>query len=488
MMKGNKNTMSPHTIRQCVIPAVLLILALMTPTACNESGGGGLLAGGGIGGTGISVGEISGFGSVIVNDVDFNTEKAEVVVNGNSIGVGDSTVRRALALGMVVRIEGKYRTDGSGTADRIVFTSNIKGPVQSITPIDSIVKILSLMGQSVIMDDRTRFEENTAFDLIAENNVLEISGWPDAGGEIRATYIGKISDTLEPGTEVMIKGIVTETNIAQRSFRINQLVIDISEITDPVPVVGQLVIVKGILDDNDILVASVLSIEDELGIEDADNVEIEGIVSQVSSPADFILGTTAVQTDEATSFKGLEPDDIVPGARLLVKGALTNRRLLADEVIAKDKVNITGQVAEVIGNQITLKGLDGLVIRVSELTKIFGDASKLIDIQEGQHVKVLGYAAGEEKVEAAQVKVKDKDKDKMKLQGPVTAINQSTVTIFKVKVDTSSIPVDGFKTDTEGLVSRDEFLGLVAVGDTLSVNGNLVGDMARWKEIELEKE
>ena len=488
MMKGNKNTMSPHTIRQCVIPAVLLILALMTPTACNESGGGGLLAGGGIGGTGISVGEISGFGSVIVNDVDFNTEKAEVVVNGNSIGVGDSTVRRALALGMVVRIEGKYRTDGSGTADRIVFTSNIKGPVQSITPIDSIVKILSLMGQSVIMDDRTRFEENTAFDLIAENNVLEISGWPDAGGEIRATYIGKISDTLEPGTEVMIKGIVTETNIAQRSLRINQLVIDISEITNPLPVVGQLVIVKGILDDNGILVASVLSIEDELGIEDADNVEIEGIVSQVSSPADFILGTTAVQTDEATSFKGLEPDDIVPGARLLVKGALTNRRLLADEVIARDKVNIEGKVAKVNDGlgEITLSGLSPLVIRVNSVTKIFGDASKLIDIQKGQHVKVLGYAAGEDKVEAAQVKVEKKARDKVKLQGPVTSKSNTTVSVFNVEIDMSQI--DEFETDTEGSVSRDDFLNLATEGDTVSANGNLIGDVVEWKWIELLQE
>ena len=487
MMKRNKNTMSPHTNRQRVIPAVYVVLAFITLMSCNGSDGGGLLAGGGIGGTGIIVGQISGFGSVIVNDVHFDTEKAEVIVNGNSIGQGDSIVRSALALGMVVRVEGRYRTDGTGKAERIVFTSNVEGPVQSITPIDSIVKILSLMGQSVIVDDRTRFK-NTAFDLIAVNNVLEVSGWPDAGGFIHATYVGKISDTLEPGAETMIKGIVTETDIARRSFRINQLVVDLSEITDPVPAVGQLVIVNGILDDNGFLVATELSIEDELGLDDADSVEIEGIVMQVSSPADFILGTTAVQTDEVTLFIGLEPDDIVPGARLLVKGALTDRQLLADEVIAKDKVNIEGQVAEVIGNQITLKGLDGLVINVSELTKIFGDANGLDDIRSGQNVKVLGYAGTDNKVEATQVKATDDDKGKLKLQGPVTGINGSTVTIFEVGVDTSRIPDDGFETDTEGAVSRKEFLDLVAKGDTVSVNGDLVGDVARWKGIELEKE
>ena len=115
-------------------------------------------------------------------------------------------------------------------------------------------------------------------------------------------------------------------------------------------------------------------------------------------------------------------------------------------------------------NQITLKGLDDLVIRVSELTKIFGDANGLDDIRSGQNVKVLGYADTEGKVEATQVKVKDNDKGKLKLQGPVTDINQFTLTILKVEVDTSSIPEDGFETDTQGAVSRNEFLDLVACG------------------------
>ena len=59
--------MSHYKIRQRVIPAVYLVLVLMMLPACSGSGDGDLIAGGGIGGTGISVGEISGFSSVIVN-------------------------------------------------------------------------------------------------------------------------------------------------------------------------------------------------------------------------------------------------------------------------------------------------------------------------------------------------------------------------------------------------------------------------------------
>jgi hypothetical protein len=487
MMMRNYKKMSPPETRQRIIRTVYFFLALLTLVACNGSGGGDLLAGGGIGGTGISVGVISGFGSVIVNDVDFDTEKAEVMVNGNSVGAGDSIVRSALALGMVVRVEGKYRTDGAGIAERIVFHNNLNGPITSIESFDSIAKKVMVLGQVVIVDERTRFK-NTNFDSIAVGNMLQVSGWPDVSGVIRATFVAKTADSQDPAGEVMIRGTVTETNRPQRRFRINELIVDLSEITDAVPEVGQLVAIRGVLDDNDILVATALSVEDELGLDDADSVDIEGIVSQVSSPADFILGSTAVQTDEATLFIGLVPDDIVPGARLRVNGALINRRLLADEVIAQDRVSIEGQIAEVNGTQFTLKGLDGLVISVSGLTKIFGDASDVNGLSAGYNVKVLGYAATENQVEATQVKVKDDVNDKMKLQGPVTAINRSTVTIFQVRIETLSIPDDGFETDTEGAVSRNEFLDLVAVGDTVSVTGNLVGGMAKWKATELSKE
>jgi hypothetical protein len=486
-MKRNNNTMSPHTIRQRIGPAAYLVLALTMLLACNGSGGGDLLAGGGIGGTGISIGTISGFGSVIVNHVDFNTEDAEVIVNGNSIGSGDSVVRRDLAIGMVVRVEAKYNPEGKAEAERIVFTSNLMGPVQSITPIDSVVKILSILGQSVIVDDQIQFE-NTAFKDIAVNNVLEVSGWPNADGQIRASYIRKVTDTPESDNEQVIKGNVTDSNEDQRSFHINQLMVDISKIDDPVPADGQLVIVNGILDDNGILVASGLTIEDELGIDDTESLEIDGIVAQVLSATDFILGTTAVQTDEATIFVGLTADDIVPGARLLVKGSLTKGQLLADEVIDRDKIKIEGNVAEVIGNEITLTGLDGLGIKVSELTKISGDAVELDQVKSGQNVKVLGYAASDDRVEATQVKVKDSKKDKVKLQGPVTDIIQSWVTVFNVQVDMSTIPDDGFKIKKKkGAVSRNDFLDLVAVGDTVSVDGNLVGDTVQWKKIKLEK-
>jgi len=488
MKKKTNKPVSGQNIARCVTWPTLIVMALFILTACNESGGGGLLAGGGIGGTGISVGEISGFGSIFVNDVDFDTKKAQVFVNGTPVGVGDSAVRNKLALGMVVRVEGKFLGDDAGKADRIMFNENVKGPVTAVETLDTEIKKITVLDQIVIVDDGTKFK-STDFDSLTVGNVLQISGWTDGYGVIQATYVALITD---PAAEVTIRGIITEANVSQRYFFINQLRVDFTQADlkgfpgDELPAAGQLVVAKGILDANGILVAEKVSLENDLGVEDADDVEIEGIVSQFSSPADFVLRTTPIQTDEATIFKGIAPEDIFVGLRLLIKGSLTKGRLLADEVIAKDKVNLEGTVQSVDYDlkEISLRGLNALLIHVNDVTKIFGNAAALIDVQQGQHVKILGYVAGENKVEAAQVKVEKKASDKVKLQGPVTLINRPEISVLSVDVDTGTIPENGFEIMKEGSVSRNEFFNLVVRGDTVGASGNLIGGEVEWREIE----
>jgi len=64
--------------------------------------------------------------------------------------------------------------------------------------------------------------------------------------------------------------------------------------------------------------------------------------------------------------------------------------VLADEVKAKDKVDIEGRVSTVDRDteEITLIGLSPLVVRINSATKIFGEASELSEINAGQHVKI----------------------------------------------------------------------------------------------------
>ena len=286
--------------------------------------------------------------------------------------------------------------------------------------------------------------------------------------------------------------MVTEVDLRQKILQINQLTVEYSEadlegFPDDQPAVGQVIFARGSLDANDVLVATQLRLVDDLGLDDADDVEIEGIVTQFSSPQEFILGTTPVQTDGATTFQGIEADEIFIGARLFIKGALFKGRLLADEVVAKDKVNIQGQVADVTGTEIRLKGLDNLIISVSNLTKIFGDADQLDEIQNGQKVKVLGYVVAEDQVWASQMKVENKESSKVKLQGPITAINEPTIYILGVAVDTSQIDDVEFEEDDDD--DDDQIQDLfenIAVGQVVNARGFLSGSQVVWQSIEAE--
>ena len=82
------------------IPALLAVLAL---AGC---GGGGELAGVDSGGTGsFAVGTISGFGSLVVNDIRYDDRAATV-----QDAYGTVRTRAELRLGMVVEVEGSALT------------------------------------------------------------------------------------------------------------------------------------------------------------------------------------------------------------------------------------------------------------------------------------------------------------------------------------------------------------------------------------------
>ena len=74
----------------------------MALTACG--GGGSQVSDGGISGTGISVGPITGFGSIISNGIEFNTVNANISFNGEQ---GTST---QLKVGMLVTVDGNFHT------------------------------------------------------------------------------------------------------------------------------------------------------------------------------------------------------------------------------------------------------------------------------------------------------------------------------------------------------------------------------------------
>ena len=184
------------------------------------SGGSGI-DGGGTGGTGISVGSVSDFGSIYVNGVRYDTSNAEIFVEGQSKGFGDMTVSEQLAKGMVVRVEGEIEDSQNGTARKVYFNDDIRGPVESVRWIDSLPVALTVLGKEIILQDTTQIGGH-GINSLEVGDWVQVSGFEDVDGRIRATFVTDSYITAKAN----IKGEIINLNTINKQFEIHGLVID----------------------------------------------------------------------------------------------------------------------------------------------------------------------------------------------------------------------------------------------------------------------
>ena len=286
---------------------LLVLMSSVLLVSCSGSGGP-FFASGGIDGSGIiSQGSISGFGSIFVNGTEFDTSDAAIIINGVEIGIGDDVVRQNLDIGRVITAEGKrFEDPNTAVADRVTYSNNVKGPVESILEIDAVTKEIIVLGQTVIVNAATYFKDTT-FDTIAENDVVEVSGLFDDTGAIYATFIGKTGGVV-PGLEVEVTGYTANLDPVLKSFEINGLTVDYSladtsGLPGGLPAEGLFVEVQGTLDAiGEEMVASRIQPGDELDADDAGEIEVTGFVTDFVSSSEFTVGNQPVQTGADTLF------------------------------------------------------------------------------------------------------------------------------------------------------------------------------------------
>jgi hypothetical protein len=324
--------------------SVLLLIS------CSSSGGG-------IGGTGIiSSGTVSAYGSIIVNGLEFDTSDAVIIVNGEKVGRGDQKARDYLDIGKVVLVEGTGDMDDIiAVADRVTYYDNVAGPVESIDDIDATSKEIVVLGQSVVLNVLTKFKgpPGFAFDTIAQNDLVEVSGLVDDEGAIRATFLEK-TGVFDPD-KINIVGVTGfVVNLGPETFQINGLTVDYSGI-DPEDLPtdfteGSWVEVEGTLDvAGGEMTAVLIEPGDEIGDGDSDQIEVLGFVTNVISASKFIVGNQVVQLDANTLFVDGDLTDISLGAKLEAEGYLENGILYADEVEfwGPDQIEVEGLVTAV---------------------------------------------------------------------------------------------------------------------------------------------
>ena len=363
------------------------------------SGGGGMTAGGGIGGTGIiSSGTISAFGSIVVNGTEFDTSNAAIIVNGEEIGVGDEFVQENLDIGRVVTVEGTGNLDDiSAVAVRVIYNDNVRGPVESIHDIDATTKEIVVLGQIVIINVITKLK-GTEFDTLAQNDLVEVSGLVDDTGAIRATFLEKTGEFM-PGIIVGVTGFIVNLDIDLKTFEINDLTVNYSLIdSGDLPegfADGLLVEVEGTLDaTGGEMLATSIELGDEIGDGNSDQIEVLGFVTDIGSAFEFTVGNQVVQFDANTLFVDGKPEDILLGAKLEAEGSLVDGILFADEIEfwGPDQIEVEGIVDEVIFiddfPEFTFEGRDDQVVQTNAETE-FEDVNKE-EIEVGMKLEVKG--------------------------------------------------------------------------------------------------
>lgn len=349
------------------VVAVTLLLSACVDTT--------LVAEGGMTGTGISAGRITGFGSIYVNGVYYNVDKAAfyrngVVSNQSSFGAGE-----------FVTVTGFVNVDGStGVASKVEFDDLVLGEVAAL---GTSGKTVSVLGQNVQIDSLSVLHGFEQLSDLQIGNVIQVSGVRLADGSIRATSIALVSDAYTNGSTLKVQGIVSQLQPAQKIFQMGSLTVDYSAAT----VVGS---DGASLANNQQVQVTAIQAPQGLVLK-AQNVlakakptyttnsrlEVEGVVTAQTSASQFTLDDQAVAINAATIFKGLTAAQIKVGLALEVNGKVSSSGLLQAELVelrdtqAANAKDIAGQITAINSQKqtITVAGYTLLMTKASMLLK-----------------------------------------------------------------------------------------------------------------------
>ncbi len=317
------------------------LIATLTALGVISCGGGGTNTAGGIGGTGVSYGPVTAFGSVIVNGVEYNTASASFTKDGVR------TTQSGLGVGMVVSVT----NDGNGNAKSVSFRDNAQGPVSSLGASSLVV-----LGLDVQMNNLTVYSGGPAtLTDINPGDIVEVSGQITGINTVLATRIEKLSMTcpLSVGQEIELKGSVSNVNAGAMTFNIGTLMVNAVSHMPANLTTGDYVEVKSdscpsgnIFTATGVESASEGPDLSELDHHDQGELEVKGIIANASGSAptcSFTVNGQVVNTVAGTSISGdASCTSLTNGTSVEIHGQLNGGALLASEISienANDTVN-----------------------------------------------------------------------------------------------------------------------------------------------------
>ena len=492
-----------NTIWQLIL--VALSAALVALSGCGGGGGSGTVAG--IGGTGkIASGTITGFGSIFVNGIEYNTDSASIAVDDSSASESD------LRVGMVVTVTGTI-TDTTGSASSVVYDNEVEGPVTALAALTAgaTTRSFRVLGTDIVIDATgTIFDNSTpgfAFDTIANDDVVEVSGFFDALGVLQATYIDK-TGVLDPGTtEVELKGIVTGASGAGgtatfgESFTVNGISVNILDVnsTDLSGVPGSLVTdgmfveAKGLWVNANTVDASRIEEEDTTLGDDGDDVSVEGLVSGFTGdlslffvngqPVNAVTATFEPGTLQLANDLKVEAEGTINSSGILVAEKIESRggdvevqAVVTSKTVTNTSLNEGSLTLLLVANTQPLTVQTNSRTQFEDKTDAVA-ALRLSDIGSGDYLEVRGLIDDGGAVVATEVRRDDATGEDVVLQGPVSSsVTDTSISILGVTFSTQ-VGTTEFENLLGQPVNSSTFYGFLSPGTLVKLkDDNVPGD------------
>jgi len=438
----------------------------------------------------LTQGTVTGFGSLVVNGVRFDTDGA--IINSHNGEISQN----ALDLGMVVNIVGRTTADSEIiTAQNISYFAAAEGP---ITDISFGQNSFTVLGQVFSIDANTRFIDRR-FDQLRIGDVIEVS----AVGNTQNLAATRVEYYAQPSDDYDVTGFVSNLSTSASTFTIGGLTIRYSSAdVDGSLIDGALVSVEAralpvdgvwLVDDVDVLRAN--------SSDTSGRIVLESIVTDANSNQVLLSNGTTITIDDQTSFINVQRDEITAGQRVVINAAQRDGVFIATQVsqIKESLVQAKGMVTERDNNEIRINGKEFDVNTATQIvdTRVVPALQiNVTDIFVGDYVDVRGFYDEDNDLIASQIQIvatSDGSNQNrgglLEIEGRLTALERpeamqsGTLVINGLTIRTQAITQFFFD---DRFVDAETFFARLEVNDLLDVDARILDGEVVAYEVERE--
>lgn len=378
-------------------------LAAFAALVAGCGGGGGGVDSGGTG-TGaaptLSVGTISGFGSIIVNGVHYD-ESSAVITDDE----GRTRTRDELRLGMRASVLAALPANGMAVASAVTVQSELGGPIEAL---DLAAGRLTLLEQRVDLTTATVIEGGSG--VLQAGLAVSVYGTLDSAN---GRYVATRVEPRSGGGDLKLRGVVGTLDLAGRTLTIGPLRVDWSPVApaDPAATLapGRRVALRlAASPASGTRIATALATE-PTALADREKAELQGRITALGSTRSFQLDGVPVDAS-AASFPNGEAG-IVLGAQAEVEGRLSGGVLVATLVTAEDETEddepyeLSGSIASVDPSSHSFV-VRGVTVHWSDATRFSGGTAALLVV--GRKVELRGALDEDgQHIEATSIQIED---------------------------------------------------------------------------------